>query len=136
MLENKRHAQKRTETKLKNRLEGETLCKSWCSLGREKKPRDLIYALKKREQNGPCRNNGEPKYEKNSEKMASLARDYHEDLQNQGLEDDMDKQTACKIEALSHITTQPTPMQREVLRSLISCEEIKQALKHSKKDSP
>ena len=91
--------------------------------------------LKKRGQNGPRRNDGEPKYEKNSGKMVSLARDYHEDLQNQGLEDDTDKQMACKVEALSHITTQPTPMQREVLSSLISHEEIKQALKHSKKDS-
>ncbi|TFY59887.1 hypothetical protein EVJ58_g5494 [Rhodofomes roseus] len=134
MLENKRHTQQRKEVNIKNRIEGETLCKGWCSLGKEKKPRDLIYALK-RTQAAPQRPFHEPEYEKNSAKMADLARDYHENLQSQDLEQDELKRIKAEIDVLDHIDKAPTDYQREGLRSLIHRDDVEHALKVSKKDS-
>ncbi|KAH9833131.1 uncharacterized protein C8Q71DRAFT_674280, partial [Rhodofomes roseus] len=113
----------------KNRIEGETICKGWCRLGKETKPRDIISMLRKQTYNNSIA------YEKNSEKMTELAKDYHNNLQSAGIEPDTAKREQCTKEVLSHITAKPTEEQREELEQPITEDEIKEALKHSKKDS-
>src|SRR5713226_3338534 len=53
---------------------GEKLGGVWSAINKEKKPRDLIRRLIVPESNPP-------RYERSSTKMAQLARDYHENLQ-------------------------------------------------------
>lgn len=65
---------RRLATTARYRLEGETVSKYWLSINLGKTPRDLVYALALP---GPP-----PKtYERRSDKMANLTRDYHESLQ-------------------------------------------------------
>ena len=92
-LEKKQHQQIRMDIRTKNRVEGETICKGWCRLGKEKTPRDIIYALKKKSR--PTNDQGEETYEKNSKKMATLAQNYHEELQDKDRELDQQKREHC-----------------------------------------
>lgn len=62
------------------KIEGETICRSWTQANKEAKPRDMIYALKKpRPINTQL--DAPTEYEKHSQKMADLGRDYHDSLQ-------------------------------------------------------
>ncbi|KAJ7429203.1 hypothetical protein B0H11DRAFT_1945615 [Mycena galericulata] len=79
-LERERHLKARNTTSTRNRIEGETICTHWTQSNKKAKPRDMIYALRK-----PAAADVDPdtpaQYEKNSQKMAELVRDYHEKLQ-------------------------------------------------------
>lgn len=130
-LETKQHKQTCEQVKVKNRLEGETLCRSLCRLGKEKKPRDLIYAL----QTPSSPDDGTKHYKKNSAKMAELAKTYHEGLQEAGLEQDQNRREACTKEVLSHISKATTLTQRCDLESMITREEVADTLKSSDKNS-
>ena len=130
-LERKRHEQTRKDVKLKNRLEGETISKSWCRLGKEKAPRDVIYALRK----PASERENEERYEKDSKRMAHLAREYHESLQQQGIEENELKRILCEMTVLRNITMSTTEDQREDLAAPISKSDVTLALKKSKKDS-
>jgi hypothetical protein len=54
------------------------MTKVFAAQGKEKKPRDIMYALK----TGDTNTAGEPIYKRNSHKMAEQARNYHEALQD------------------------------------------------------
>ena len=57
---------------------GERLGSIWSAMSKSKKPRDPIYRLK-------IPNSNPPQYERNTKRMAKLARDYHENLQSDGI---------------------------------------------------
>ena len=61
-------------------MEGETISKYWLALSKEKRPRDIIYALEKMNPAYP----DQPKRVTRSDEMAELARNYHNDLQREG----------------------------------------------------
>lgn len=128
----KNHLEKRDRIATKNRLVGETMCKSWTRNGKSAKPRDMIYALKKA---ANSLHGDMVSYEKCSVKMATLARDYHESLQ----EDYHNVTTEIREEkinkVLNTITARTTPVQREKLGAGISKLEITKALKKSKNSS-
>jgi len=50
----------------------------WSKLGKERRPRDPIYCLK-------TPNVNPPQFERQTKRMAQLTRDYHDNLQNEGL---------------------------------------------------
>ena len=50
----------------------------WSKLGKERRPRDPIYRLK-------TPNVNPPQFERQTKRMAQLTRDYHDNLQNEGL---------------------------------------------------
>ena len=56
---------------------GEKLGGIWSAMSKSKKPRDLIRRLK-------VPNTEPPRYERNSKRMANLAKDFHEALQREG----------------------------------------------------
>jgi hypothetical protein len=85
-LERKRKNRVRNAVKIKSKIEGETMSKSWFSLSKEIKPRDVMYALKKN-LNTNREEREETEYEKHSQKMAEIARDYHDNLQTSDLEE-------------------------------------------------
>lgn len=58
--------------------QGETLGGTWSAINKERKPRDILYRLK-------IPNTDPPAFERDTGRMVKLARDYHENLQLEGL---------------------------------------------------
>ena len=77
-LKRKQHLKIRSSIAIKNRIEGETMTRSWIQNNKIEKPRDIIYALRKPQTR---HNNEQNPYEKDSQEMAKLARNYHEKLE-------------------------------------------------------
>ncbi|KAG6905143.1 hypothetical protein DXG01_004557, partial [Tephrocybe rancida] len=136
------HKDARTQVALKNRMEGETICRYWTMTNKVAKPRDMIYALKKSPaqstpsnpqeatndpQDGPAQQR-----ETHSKRMAELARDYHENLQTPtGLVSKTVREE--KIEkVLGKINIEISQMQKHELDAQISKPEVEDALKRSK----
>lgn len=72
-LENLRHAVIQMATKIRDKIEGETISKYWSNINAERKPRDVIFGLHKP--------NTEPTdYVTDTDKMAEIVRKYHHDL--------------------------------------------------------
>lgn len=72
-LEDIRHNTAKRTVKIHEALEGETIGKKWSKVNAEKKPRDIMHALKKP-------NSEPPEYETDTKKMAQIARDHHHHL--------------------------------------------------------
>ncbi|KAJ7821067.1 Endonuclease/exonuclease/phosphatase [Mycena leptocephala] len=78
-------------TAARNCLYGEsTATNHWTSQNKEKKPRDTTFSLQVPSSNPPI-------YEKRSDRMAELAKTYHESLQSEGLADPEEQEEAEKI---------------------------------------
>lgn len=73
-LEKRRCLQTKLSTTARYMINRERPSKYWTAINKEKKPRDIIYSLKK-----PT--SEPPQYENRSDKMAELARNYHDNLQ-------------------------------------------------------
>jgi hypothetical protein len=83
----------RDNTAARNRLDGETLATNyWTSSAKERKPRDTMLSLQ-------VPGSDPPVYVKRSDKMAELAKDFHENLQTEGLEP---PDVQAEAEAKSH----------------------------------
>ncbi|THG95430.1 hypothetical protein EW026_g6221 [Hermanssonia centrifuga] len=78
-LESKKHKRIRQSVAAHDRLKGKTINKYWININKAKKPRDIIYSLKRP---GDLAGN----HATRSEDMAQLARDYHEKLQSDGVD--------------------------------------------------
>ena len=130
-LERKRHLKRRTEVAVRNRIEGETISRYWTQTNKEIKPRDVFYALRKPHVHGV-----EDIYESSSNKMAELARDYHESLQKEGI---LNMGPEAREESLKRpmqaIEAEVTPAQREDMKMKVSRDEVKAALKAAKDDT-
>ncbi|KAJ7273885.1 hypothetical protein C8J57DRAFT_1594537 [Mycena rebaudengoi] len=131
-LEKSRHLKVRTAVATRNRIEGETVCAHWCRTNKVAKPRDMIYALRK-----PAAPDARPdapaQYEKNSQKMAEMARDYHEALQLQmDGEQPPEEGREQKIRQVPENTaTRPTEEQFESMKQKLLEADIAEALKFS-----
>ncbi|KAJ6469896.1 Endonuclease/exonuclease/phosphatase, partial [Mycena sanguinolenta] len=74
----------------RNRLDGETTATSyWTASNKERKPRDTTYSLQ-------VPNSDPPRYETRSDRMAELARNFHDDLQKDNLPDPAEQEEAAK----------------------------------------
>jgi ribonuclease HI len=82
-LEKKLAGNKRDRLSAELALHGEKLGGIWSAISKEKKPRDTIRRLR-------IPGTNPPQYERDSEKMADLARKYHEDLQYNDLNLDLE----------------------------------------------
>jgi exonuclease III len=71
-----RHRNTRESVRARNTLEAETISRYWSKTNRALKPRDIIYRL---QTDGATEE--QPSYETSSPRMAEIARDYHEKLQ-------------------------------------------------------
>ncbi|TFY58490.1 hypothetical protein EVJ58_g6390 [Rhodofomes roseus] len=79
-LERKRHGQAQAATTARYILNAECPSKYWSAVNKDKRPRDLFYSLK-------VPDSAPPAYESRSDKMAELARDYHDALQREDIND-------------------------------------------------
>jgi ribonuclease HI/exonuclease III len=120
-LEKITYTTKRMHIAAKNRLEGETISKYWTQLNKSKTPRDTILMLK-------YPNSTPPIFEKNSQKMAELAKDYHNNLQTKDQCIDLSLE-AARARAYETITTTTTPEDNIELAHPLSELEIALALK-------
>ncbi|KNZ78586.1 hypothetical protein J132_11156 [Termitomyces sp. J132] len=130
LSQRKNSSDKRDNIKIKNRIDGETMCKYWTQFGKSATPWDLIYAIKKdNPEQQPLR------YENNSHRMAELARNYHKDLQNKYKDVDESIREEKIEKALGVVRKCAMDSQNEDLGKPITQEEIRAALKDSKNAS-
>ncbi|KAF8195167.1 Endonuclease/exonuclease/phosphatase, partial [Mycena galopus ATCC 62051] len=74
----------------RNRLDGETTATSyWTQSNKEKKPRDTMYSFQ-------IPNSAPAQYETRSDRMAELARNFHDELQQDNLPDPIEQGEAAK----------------------------------------
>lgn len=129
----KNYLEKRDRIATKNRVAGETMCKYWRHSSKTAKSRDTIFALKKAASN--TSNGTGDSYEKCLVKIASLAQDYHENLQNE-THNIMTEVREGKInKVLNNIKTRMSLVQQGKLGAGISKPKIAKALKKSKNSS-
>ena len=79
-LERKMAQSRRTRLSAELANHGEIPGGIWTAMSKDKKPRDLIHRLK-------IPNTDPPQYERDTQRMAKLARNYHDELQQKDLED-------------------------------------------------
>ncbi|KAK1217942.1 hypothetical protein PQX77_019381 [Marasmius sp. AFHP31] len=128
-----RHTKIRKGLGARNVLEGETLSKYWTRSNKEQKPRDTINALRKL--GTDPNSDAETNYEKDSRKMAELARDYHESLQTQGLQEDREKRERDTQESLNNISAKLSEAQNTEMGLKTSYMNILEALAEAANDS-
>ncbi|KAJ7616192.1 hypothetical protein DFH06DRAFT_1013136, partial [Mycena polygramma] len=124
-LEIKRHSKVRSNTAINSKIHNETLSREWTQTNKERKPRDIIYALRKP---GVLGNDGQI-YEKDSQKMAEmLARNYHNDLQVDEIEPDPELRAEAITEVLENIDTRTTEDQFANLQAQTTEQDVMEAL--------
>jgi ribonuclease HI/exonuclease III len=127
-----RHTLNRENLATKNWTDGESMTKAFARRGKASKPRDNIRALKI--EGGA---NTQPQYEKCSRKMAEMARKYHDELQN----DTVDQRRVTEEErmtvigeAASMLDPKLSAEDRVFMEELLSEDQVLEALKHSDND--
>ncbi|KAL6299929.1 hypothetical protein BKA93DRAFT_741518, partial [Sparassis latifolia] len=106
------------------RLKGEIPNKYWSNLNKERKPRDRIFSLR-------VPNSNPPEYIHRSDKMAELARNYHNDLQSQDNDTPADEREAAIITTQEAIEQIAFIEDRSTLGDELTQEDVHEALKHS-----
>ncbi|KAI9056760.1 DNase I-like protein, partial [Trametes sanguinea] len=129
-LEIRRTLQQQSNGKAKHKLEGERPTKYWSKLHKPCAPREVIHAFEK-----PSLSNQGPNvtYETDSERMAEMAREYHDSLQR----DDPDappphEREACIQTALDSLDVRLSEEQTAAMEVDITYEECELALRFSK----
>ena len=120
-LESIRHTKIRDNVAAKCRLESETMSKSWINANKDRHPRDTIAALRVPESSPE-----QPTYTKRTKEMAELARSYHENLQTNGLAEDVTEDDFQ--DTLKYLKPKLTPREKAPLAEYITQEEVHQAL--------
>jgi hypothetical protein len=131
-LEKTRACDHKDDNRASLAYQGEKLGGAWSAINKERKPRDLIYRLK-------IPNLNPPTYERESRRMAKLARDYHETLQLDGLSLPADSPEHMRRtrEILSEIPAnqQLTEEANEEIEWEITRDQVKKALHLAKNGS-
>lgn len=121
-LERMKHQRQRDNLMAKSKLETEVATsKFWSQLGKQKKSHDAILELRIPDSNPP-------KYESRSDKMAELAKDYHNNLQTQFLTPKEIKETKMN-EVLTFINTRLEELQKDNLEEQLAEQDIQDIIK-------
>lgn len=127
-LQKKRYKNAHLRAQAQWAIKGETLCKYWSKVNSPKKPRDIIYGLRKP---------GSPHLTTKSEDMAEIARDYHDKVQQTDLlPEEIELRQQTIIETLSNIPCkQCLEVPPDTLLEPLHREQILEALCSSKAGS-
>ncbi|KAE9383054.1 hypothetical protein BT96DRAFT_1041062, partial [Gymnopus androsaceus JB14] len=133
-MEQARFNKMQMDLKVKFRLEGETPSRSWSQANKEKKPRDLILALKKpdavEDEHGVLQGDA---YEKESPEMAFIGGEYHNHLQTKDVYPNREEERAAVMqEVLASMNVTTTLEQQESLAAQLTKENVREALRKSK----
>ena len=109
---------------------GEKLGGIWSAISKEKKPRDLIRRLR-------IPDTAPPQYERDSERMADLAKKYHENLQGCDVPPNADDQDTEIDKALSEIPENQTlsPLDEQAMSQTLTEAQTRKALHLTKNGS-
>ncbi|KAL1687725.1 Endonuclease/exonuclease/phosphatase, partial [Schizophyllum commune] len=131
-----RYIQQKANARAKHRVEGEIPTAYWVNLFKTQKPRDVMFAL---EVEGQTNATGDPIFEKDSHRMAEMARQYHWHLQDDDNSDPNWKPPEEREEAiqtaLDALDARVTADQAEEMGAFISYEEVEMALHFAKNKS-
>ncbi|KAE9382860.1 DNase I-like protein, partial [Gymnopus androsaceus JB14] len=133
-LEQSRYSQMQKDQKARHKLEGEIPSRYWSNANKEKKPRDLIYTLRKP---GTVENEHEVllgnAYEKSSPEMADIGKKHHDSLQEAGIDPEKNaERNEIMPEVLGSIKKRIPHEQQDNLAEDLNRENVYQALKLSK----
>ena len=121
-LEKQRHTKVRDRAAMRNHLEAETMSKTWCRSGKVQITRDLFYSLKKP-------GSDTPEYEEHSDRMAEIARNYQEGLQDMESVVDQQRRDREMDDVLDCIQASVPESEREKMAGMTGQEEIRKAIK-------
>ncbi|KAI0342654.1 DNase I-like protein, partial [Trametopsis cervina] len=128
-LERDCYSRARMATKARYILEGETISKYWSLVNKDRKPRDIVYALEHPTARNPT--TGCAAIIRKSCDMAEAARNYHDDLQTEGI--DPQGSIAARVtkirNVLAHVTVTASPRMREETAARVNRDDIITALK-------
>ena len=116
------HMKIRDNLAARHRIEGETISKYWVQVNKEKRPRDTLFALRKLD--SPV---DSPVYEHRTKRMAALASNYHNELQSEGLVEDLTDEEVQEI--LDHLIPRVTQPDKARLAEYLKESEVKQAIR-------
>ncbi|KAK7000162.1 Endonuclease/exonuclease/phosphatase, partial [Favolaschia claudopus] len=126
-LMKQKHNDARLTAQVRNRLEGEVIGEYWSRINKPHKPRDVISRLRK-----PTEDPEEQaQYETNSKRMATMARDYHDNLQEDRSDTPADIREEKINQVLNRIEAKVTPEQHDTLKQRLTLEEVRYALRKS-----
>jgi ribonuclease HI/exonuclease III len=133
-LYKKRNWKRLNAARAKWAIKSETSCKEWFNIGKEKKPRDMIYRLQKPTNERPATRS--PTYMTRTNEMADIARKHHDSLQDDGVDEDkteLDRKTKI-TNCLRAIPEQQklSSDEAESLAFLVSEDDVTSSLKKSK----
>ena len=139
-LEQKKFTQVRSQTNTKYKMANEAMNKTWFRLSKEVKPRDVIYALKTAQsesRGSPASSSAspEPIYEKESKRMAAMAKEYHDKLQYEEHGASNEEREAEINETLNNLKTKLTNEEKSTMRQTVGREEIEAALNQANASS-
>ncbi|OJT14554.1 Transposon TX1 uncharacterized 149 kDa protein [Trametes pubescens] len=126
----KRIKQKQKKMRARHRVLGERPTKYWTALHRERAPRELIPSFEKE---GERTREGERVYERNTEKMAEMAREHYDNVQKDGPDCTTGDRRRQDIEtALASLTAKLTREQADDLGNRIEWDDVELALRFAK----
>ncbi|OSD01783.1 DNase I-like protein, partial [Trametes coccinea BRFM310] len=129
-LEAKRLKQTQDRSRAKHRAYGETPNKYWIGLHKEKKPRELIPAL---EIEGAASPAGEKRYEADPARMAKIARDHYNKIQEDSPEVTQgERRERDMAETLTFVKTPLTEPQSRKMAHELDRDECEDALRKAK----
>ncbi|GBE79119.1 hypothetical protein SCP_0203160 [Sparassis crispa] len=111
-------------TAARHRLEAETPSKYWSNLSKQQKPHDVIFSLR-----SPT--SDPPEYVTCSDQMATLARNYHNDLQSEQLPSSHSEREKAITNALKATSEQLSDMDNHQLAKTLTANQIEEALRLS-----
>ncbi|KAI5887314.1 DNase I-like protein, partial [Schizophyllum commune H4-8] len=103
---------------------GETLSAYWTKLNKDHRPREIMYRLRKRDTN-------EPSFVTKSVDMAELARDYHDNLQNEGMPENTDEWTDAIDNVKTYVKRRISADQKRQMAENLSEDQVRAAVKAS-----
>ncbi|KAI5836481.1 DNase I-like protein, partial [Schizophyllum commune Tattone D] len=103
---------------------GETLSTYWTKLNKDHKPREVMYRLRRP-------NTDAPTFVTRSMDMAELARNYHDDLQDDGLPDNIDEWVDAIDDVKTYVKRHISPEDKKTMAEYLSEDQVRAAVKAS-----
>ncbi|KAJ7107569.1 hypothetical protein C8R44DRAFT_595781, partial [Mycena epipterygia] len=124
-----KHEKSRISAQIRNRLEGEIISKYWSALNKSKKPREVLRRLLKPGYDPLA--NTTAKFETDSQRMATIARNYHNKIQRNWGDTAPDIRDPTIDAILQKVVRIANPEQANSLRKQLTREDVELALKMS-----
>ncbi|KAJ3832891.1 hypothetical protein F5878DRAFT_511456, partial [Lentinula raphanica] len=135
-LEERRNKTTRLTSGVNYRIKGETISRYWSNINKDSKRKDLIQRLQipglpTQNSNSTTAPEINPVYETNSQRMADMMKNHHDELQTDQVPPDETERSRLTEEILDKITVSITESHARCLNRSLTEADIKEALKLS-----